>query len=670
MEDYTIIITVLFTLYFLGTTTLLSTITKRLHFPYTVALLIAGFITHYATTYFGLNVSASLSPKLIFYVLLPLLLFESALKLNWHQFKIQFKTITFMATFGLLVSMFVIGVGLTYLIGFPFETALLFGALISATDPIAVIALFKQLGAPSRLRLIAEGESMFNDAAAVIMFRIMLSFAVAAHISIDPTPLLTDFSSFVYVFVASLLFGAFLAYITSYFIAKVENDLIVETTLTVALSIGVFVIAEHYLHLSGVIATVAAGLILGNIGKTKFSSGVVHFINEFWEYISFIVISLIFFFAAYGINISVLAAKWWMILIVYAVVLVARAISTYLTFFITNNVPLLNKEPNVPLSWQHVINWGGLRGVIPLVLIYELPEGMPYRDEIILFTLGTFLLSLFVNGTTVEWLVKHLGLHLLPEEETILQEEIDILRVLRAKEEIKKLPKTLYDKEIINNLQKEYDEKEQQLREKLLSHINEDSLYRSLKLQALVIERQVVNSLFDDNVIAENILFDYEAELDLLRDSIAYPSINPNASTTRVRDRSTDVSFRDKVHLLRLAVAHFRFLKYIFGSNAANIIIERATLLNARIIAARTVLKYLHDIKICLHGNEMPLKVLDKVKQEYLEFKATSKEELTRIVQDYPEVMAKHQLHEATMLINAKKTKSLNIHSQLNPSTL
>jgi CPA1 family monovalent cation:H+ antiporter len=400
MEEELIYI-ILFISAFLIITGFIQRLTAKWSFlPYTVALLLAGVIGQYFVKLTHIPVEFELSSSVIYYVLLPLLLFESAFHINFHQFKLQFKTITFFATFGLLISVFVIGYVLAFAVGYPLPMAILFGAIISATDPIAVISMFKTLGAPKRLSLVADGESMLNDATGVIAFKVVSAFVLAGS-ALQSSTLLESTWSFIYVFVGSLIFGAIVGYFFSKLIEKIENDRVIETTMTVACALGSFVAAEHFFHFSGVISCVMAGIVVGNLGKTKFSPGVREFVEEFWSYFAFLSVSLVFFFATFNLDFLIFSKNPIIIIWAIVAVLVGRAISIYGSALITNNTPFFKDEPNIPMSWQHILNWGGLRGVIPLVLAYSLPEDFKYRSAIFSFSL--FALSLVSNTPSISY---------------------------------------------------------------------------------------------------------------------------------------------------------------------------------------------------------------------------------------------------------------------------
>src|SRR5690606_14246376 len=135
------------------------------------------------------------------------------------------------------------------------------------------------------------------------------------------------------------------------------------------------------------------------------SGGLIRFMGELWEYVSFLSISIVFFFSAISIDLYLLLQNPIKLITIIVIVAIARAISIYTTFYITNHIKFFKTEPNTPMSWQHVLNWGGLRGVIPLVLVYSLPDGFRFKQYLLIATLGTLLFSLFINGTTIKWLM-------------------------------------------------------------------------------------------------------------------------------------------------------------------------------------------------------------------------------------------------------------------------
>ena len=636
MHENQIISVILFIGFFLVLTTLVKWWSERSSFPYTVALLIVGFITQLVFHFFQIDLHVSLSTDMIFYVLLPLLLFESAAHIQMHQFRLQFKTITFLATFGLLSSVFVIGTLMALLLGIPWGVGLLFGAIISATDPIAVLSLFKTIKAPKRLALLIEGESMFNDATAVILFRI-ISAVVVGHSAFQPHHLAASSLNFLYVFIGSIVTGALMAMVISIFIERVENDRIIEITLTIGLALASFVISEHFLGLSGVIACVAAGLTLGNIGKTRISSGVVEFMNEFWEYIGFIAVSLVFFFATFELDPSSLSENMFRAFIVILIVVFARVVSVYTSFFLSNRLPGFKDEPNVPLSWQHVINWGGLRGVIPLVLVYAIPDDFQYKEMLIGYTLDVFLYSVIVHGLSVGTIMKRLGVHLPSKSREIMGEEDSLFEIKKAKNKLNDFKKQKMNKVIIDKAMLDLEETERQHTKKLLELASLDDLESSLRIQAINFERNHLRKLFNRGYITEGVYFEFEAELDLQEDAIDYPDIIPQRVVKAGGKIDGSQSFKKRIRLASNVISKWGiFAKTSFFSKE-RLIHRRLELLWARIICSQEVISHFEEISGLFGRKSSANKVIEKVRGEYLDLANENKYKVHALRKEFPE---------------------------------
>lgn len=595
MDAHTLIPTVIFFGLFLAVTALLKTFSEKISFPYTVALLIIGFLGQAFISVTQFPIHVSLSTDVIYFVLLPLLLFESAMKMNAHQFRLQFKTITFLATFGVLLAIFTVGVGLSFFLGYPFIVSILFGALISATDPIAVLSLFKSLGAPRRLALLAEGESMFNDATAVIAFRVILGF-ILIQSTFQTTTVALTILNFLYVFIGSLIVGGIMGYITAQFIALIENDRLVETTLTIALALMSFTVAEHFFQLSGVISTVAAGVVLGNVGRTKISGNVIDFMHELWEYLGFVAVSMIFFFATFEMDIPFLLDISGETVIVILVVLVARAISVYGSFAISNSLSIFNDEPNVPMSWQHVLNWGGLRGVIPLVLVYSLPDSFALKEEFLAFTLATFLFTLFINATTITPLLKRLGLHIPAKEERIIEQEQNLFSIQQKKQRLAKLSPEEFNPAVIREMRENLDKEELVLKEQLFDIATPINFERSLRLQAIDIERKVVNRLYHQGHINEAVFFDFDSELNLQQDALEYPEVHSGRAYSAGGHLDSQDLFNHKLDRIEARLRTTPFLNTFYRDVRKNLLFERFALLQSRIVASAEVISYLSHI--------------------------------------------------------------------------
>ena len=645
MEHHTILFGAIFAGVFLLVSTLLQMLSKRFtSVPYTVALLISGFLAQQIFHFFDFHFVPSLSTDVIYYILLPLLLFESAYHVNIHQFKLQFKTITFMATFGLLVSVFVVAAFLFYTTGVPFGVALLFGAIISATDPIAVIALFKTLGGPKRLGLLADGESMFNDATGVIVFKIVAAIVVGQQ-AVEGASLIGKGGTFLYVFVGSMIFGALAGMLATKIFGSFKRDRLALATLMIAVSVLSFNVSEHFFGLSGVISTVVTALVLGNFGIPKITSRSLHFIDEMWEAVAFYSISLIFFFSTFNLHLGIFTEinPMWIAMAVISV-LIARSVSVYLSCYITNNAPGFRDEPGVPLRWQHILNWGGLRGIIPLVLVYTLAEDYQYRDLMLAFTLATFLFTLLVNGFTIKFLLIKLGLHLPAREEEIIKEETAIFTTEELKNLLATIPEEEFNKDAIAKVREQLDQDLKEHKEKLLSmDIDEETMLRSFKLQVIQIERMTAHELHEQGYINEFVYQDFMAELDLQEDALEYPDIygkTVDSETGHIKSRKT---FRQQISQLDAAIDKYPFLKRFFRKQEKDIIRQRYMLLKTRLIASSDVLWYLDFVSKLVKNKKDVLAGIEKLKMQHKSYEEDNRKQLNSIGTQYKKLIEEYE---------------------------
>lgn len=641
MEHHALINLVLFASAFLLGTSLLQIFSNKFSFPYTVSLLIVGFLTQIIVNTFHLHLDISLSPDVIFYILLPLLLFEAAMHIHIHQFKIQFKTISFVATFGLMLSVFVVGVGLMYLLGLPFGVALLFGAIISATDPIAVLSLFKTLGAPKRLALLADGESMFNDATGVIAFRIISAFVVTGQ-AFSAEKVLGGFGSFVYVFVGSIIFGVLIGYIATALFAKVKQDRVLIAVLTSGLAIGSFVGSEHFLALSGVITTVIAGITFGNLGRAKMSRKVTHFLEEFWAYFGFLSVSLVFFFASFELDLGLFGREFGVLAIVIAVVLVARAASVYVSAFLSNHLPFFKDEPDIPLRWQHILNWGGLRGVIPLVLVYSLPDSYEYKQMMLQFTMATLLFTLFVNGLTIKTLLVKLKLNLTRKEEKIIQDEINIFKIESARQKLAALDTRQFNKEIVKKIDSQLKDEEKIYKDELQELSTPEEFLRSLKLEAIEVERETLSTLYEEGRTTEAVYHEFDSELDLQQDTIEHPEVYNIRSVDEDGHLNSTLTFRKRLARIRRFAGQHRVLSKLAGITAEDLVKERYSLLRARLFTSFAVLDYLERVEK-IFGKNGKKKAIGEVRRVQNAYIQSNQEEVNQIEKQYPQIVNEYQ---------------------------
>ncbi|WP_049997904.1 cation:proton antiporter [Halococcus sediminicola] len=383
-------------------------------FPYTIALLLAGFGISGIQAIFGIQLfDVQLSHDLILLVLLPPLLFEGAATTDLESFRENFVPIITLAVPGVLLSVLVLGYLGQFAFGFPLLISLLFAAMILPTDPVSVLALFDELGAPERLSTLVEGESLLNDGVGVVVFTALLALAEEARrTGLSASELLTlrEIGTTTLDILVTSVGGMVVGLLAGYAIYRVMVNLdehMTEIVLTLILTYGSFLLAEHYLHVSGVIATVVAGLFIGNRGveyamspQTKLS------IFNTLETAAFIVNT--FIFVAIGATTPIRQLGDFAVPIAIAIVLVllARAVVVYPLTALTNRVA----TSKVPLDYQHVMVWGGLHGSIPVALVLGLPPGFEPGGKLRAMVFGVVAFSLVVQGLTMPRLLNGLGI--------------------------------------------------------------------------------------------------------------------------------------------------------------------------------------------------------------------------------------------------------------------
>jgi CPA1 family monovalent cation:H+ antiporter len=279
----------------------------------------------------------------------------------------------------------------------PLQVALVFGALVAATDPVAVVALFRRLGAPRRLQVLLESESLLNDGTAIVMFGLMLSATLQGSFNWG-----AGITQFITVAGGGVVVGLIFGLSISEFIKRVDDSL-VETTLTTVLAFGSYLLAES-LHVSGVLAVVVAGIISGNTSQRYMSASTRIVVHNFWEYAAFVTNSFVFLLIGLAIDLKVLFENWQAIAWAILAALIARLVSTY-------GFSLFGRE--LPFRWKHVLFWGGLRGAITLALALSLPnEGIfvQEREKLQAMAFGLTLFTLLVQGFSMDWFLKRLKL--------------------------------------------------------------------------------------------------------------------------------------------------------------------------------------------------------------------------------------------------------------------
>jgi monovalent cation:H+ antiporter, CPA1 family len=405
--------------FFLLVALVVNLLSEKLRIPYTLGLVIVGLVIGLA----GLTPEAQLSPELVLFVFLPALLFEGAWNAKLSLLRENWRAIFFLAGPGLLLSLVIIAATLHILDQLDWITALLLAAILSPTDPVAVLGLFRQLHVNERLSSIIEGESLFNDGMAGSLYQAFLALVLLSFHGQAPTGLAAlgnGLLLFVMEAGGGLVFGALAGFLISRGLRRIDEP-VLETTITLLSAYGIYWAANE-LHLSAIVAVIVASFVLGNYGRAiGMSERTRSDVDTFWRMLAFLGNALIFLLI--GVQFHPFArqflagpelATWLVALVAIGVVLLARFVlvlvltlrswvrlprKTALPFL----APLV-KQP-LPHAWQLIVFWSGLRGALSLALVLALPLEVPSREVLVVSIYAVVLFTLLIQGLSIRWVL-------------------------------------------------------------------------------------------------------------------------------------------------------------------------------------------------------------------------------------------------------------------------
>ncbi len=391
-----------FLIWLLIAASVIAVLAARLRISYTVALVLGGLVlgsVHLPIVDTLVSRQPDwLTPNIVLVIFLPSLLFEGSLKLQFRQLRENALPILLLATVGVLVATLTTGLAAHWLLGLPLLVALVFGAITAATDPISVLSIFKETPVPKRLSVIVEGESLFNDGTAAVLFGILVAGVASGSLGIQ-----TGVRAFLVEVLGGVAVGLTLGYIFSQVAQKIDEPA-VEITLTTVLAYSSYLAAQA-LHVSGVIGTVSAGLTAGNLGARTMSPRTRIALWSFWEYLSFIVNSLVFLLIGLQVRVGTLLRDWRATLLAIATVILGRTLSVY------GLVPIGNFfRHRIPASWQHILVAGGIRGALALALALSLARNFPHRDKILAMTFAVVAFTIVFQGLAIKPLLRIMGM--------------------------------------------------------------------------------------------------------------------------------------------------------------------------------------------------------------------------------------------------------------------
>lgn len=639
--------------------------------PFTVLLVLTGMglvqLAEWLPSLLQPFTEIPLSSDIILLIFLPTLVFEAAFNLDSRQLKENLAPILLLAVPGVLLSTFLLG-GIIwgfnhYMLHYElnFLTALLIGAVLSATDPVAVVALFQQLGAPKRLTTLIEGESLFNDATTIVVTRLIVGIIVGSLASEDMVLHgtlhgLMVFSGGIAVgWLAALLFGTVLG--------KVNSDPFIEMQLTLVLAYAAFLLAETLFHVSGVMATVAAGITMGGWGRSKISPSVSEQLSNLWLYLSFVANALIFLLLGLHINFTAMTGHWLLLAVVIGALLMSRLVVVYGLMSLVSLLPNIEK---IKLNYQTLLYWGGLRGAVVVALALSLPSDNPLipRDVILVLVFGVVLFTLLVQGLTMEPLVKWLNLDQQRLGDRLAQTEGGLTVVRQALQRIPELQAGgLFSARIANSLQQRYQNEENKLHHDLETlrdtEVNHTEARRLLYLRCFATEKSTYYDLYSKGHLSESAYRDLSHGVGLQIDSMRH--------TNELAKDTFQILFSQRLErgLLRLFDRFSGFKEMLEKLSLARTArdYEKSW---GQFQGSGKVLEEIDDIAI---AESVTGDVLEEVRQMYQKWRAGAEKRLDDTAEQFPEFVnaMQERLAKRTLLLSQREAIATQRESGMLP---
>ncbi|MEG4839760.1 sodium:proton antiporter [Microcoleus sp. B9-D4] len=489
--------------------TVVALVTQRLRIPYVTGLVLAGLpITEVLSRRIGLD------PSLVLNLFLPILIFEAAINTDISRLRSTFKPIALLAGPGSIFSSAIIAILVKFGLGLDWIPALLIGVILANTDTVSMIAVFKEIRVPSRLSTIVEGETLFNDAAALVSFNLILVVYATGSLT-----LVGGLKELLVVALGGGLVGVILGYLSLPIFVRL-NDPLSSLLLTVALALGTFQIGQ-FLGVSGAVAVVIAGLIFGNLGLSRSTSASDRItLLSFWEYAGFGVNTFIFLLIGIEINPLTLWRILPSILFVILAYQLGRILSVYLLL-----AALRWFDRPIPLRWQHVLFLGNIKGSLSMALALSIPLALTGRDNIIALVFGAVLFSLVGQGLSLPWLVKRLQISRVSD---VMQEagqlQIQLIASKAAQDELDSLlksgvlPKAVHE-ELWASYQARVAHSERVLRDLYNKHRagqvqGDRSGLDTIRRRLLLAEKGAVSDALRKRIVPEDLVHPYIKDLD------------------------------------------------------------------------------------------------------------------------------------------------------------
>jgi monovalent cation:H+ antiporter, CPA1 family len=617
---------------------------KNFKLPFTVILVIVGIaiahLSRIGVPYLDIVQHIEIAPELILYVCLPTLLFESALYLDVKELRENLPAVLTLAIPGLFLSTMVIGAIIYWCTPLSFLICVLIGAILSATDPVAVISLFKEIGASKRLTVLVEGESLLNDATAIVLAKIILLVMLTG--SLTTGTVLHGVYDFFFEFFGGIAIGLVVSIILAFLLGFVKEDPYIEISLVTVIAYLSFFLGDHVFHVSGVMATMMAGIIMGGWGYTKISPQVAKYLKQFLEFIVFVANAVIFFIVGLSTNLNALMDNWLVVLIVIFAMLVSRAV------VVGSFIPLLNRLSNAPpvnFKYQTVMWWGGLRGAIALAIVLSLQE-IPEKEIISAVVIGSVIFTLLFQGLSIKKIVCWLGLNVPTVNDRMAKLETELAAEVKATKQIPKLQKGgLFSLNIANALTTEHEHSIFSLKNSLQTlqcqELTEQQQTQLLYLRCCSLEKSLFYDLFSQGHFTEDVYHDLiytlNSHLDILRHHK-----NPI-------EKLAEYEYKERF---------FKRLHRIFSK--VNFLGQFAEYFRARQLALEYETNWAYQqgsfaVKEYLNSDElkanMPDTIRQKVFQRYQQLNDHVRKKLDNIAEQFPEFVAAMQTQLGKRLI-------------------
>lgn len=620
-------------------------IAGRLKVPHTVALVGVGVALGFAGLFppFSFFGDIVLSPELLFYFFLPILIFESAFNINIRRLTEDTALISLLSIVSLLVSTAVTAVltdVILSLLGFdiPLILAVLFGAIISATDPVAVLALFKEYGAPRRLSLIFEGESIFNDGTAVALFLVVL--AIAESGAFHAESVVSGTVSFCIMVAGGILFGLLFGGFFAKAIGYAKSNEFAAITLTMVLAHSTFICAElfsqhaeffgHPIHISAIIATAVASLVMGNYGRFKLPVAASEFVEKYWAQFAFLANSIIFILIGMlAFDLPTSAPQLLVPVIAsIAVVALARAMSIYPVVALFN--AFASAPRRIPRSWQHVLSWGSLRGALAVTMVLLIPDTLTFagwaypftpKDLVLTLTVGCIFTTLFIKATTMGTLMRRQNLDTFTPLEEINYREMLLHIYQRSLADLSESQQKGYVTEnVYRALAAEQEGRMREIHAELTAYARQpDTFEKVIRLHAIGIERKFLRELLLHDEIPEAVAKRIHAKLEYQSTAIEHDEYSEQKY-----EHGKDLDVFESI------ATHVR--TFLYGANVDDTAEMQYLYYRALAIISRKVAKELPALKSCFAEDFLlPRQLIDETIERYAAYRRGSTSKMKEI---------------------------------------